>query len=232
MREVERSSSKSIFYEQPTPLPAARAWGGAWLLAVAAALLPLWEALEEHSFLSAAASLGMSSGAPLPIWVLRYLLFGGAIIFLVLRWARTEPALLPWLAGALALWTAFYALRTIEKTACTRSHAIDLWNVCERPGQYASGHPAYLSPLEHPITHGGPHLDNGDPCIHDDEHREVHQHEHPDGDLGDGLAQIWTRFPDDRTWLFGGTLASLLALVGGSLVLFLRPKALRPGAEG
>ncbi len=65
----------------------------------------------------------------------------------------------------------------------------------------------------------GPHLDNGDPCTLASENRHEHWKQHPEGDVADGLVQIWKRFPKDRSRVIGGTVFVIAAVALGTAML-------------
>jgi hypothetical protein len=134
------------------------------------------------------------------------------------------------LLAVVATGCMIYAASTAATTACTRSHAIDGWNVCEQPGTSPMGYGAYVSKSRWgKRSFGGPYLESGDPCVSIAEHRDVHWRENPDGDVLDGFAQFWKRFPDDFSRYVSGTLFVVVAL--GAAAVLLRGEARRRHAE-
>lgn len=197
---------------------------GAGLLGFACVLLPTWDALDRYSLMSALAGsgLGSSSGASMPTGAILYPLLG-VLLAVGARKRAAKARSVAALLVCVGLWTGYYALSTAYRTARTRSHAIDTWNLCEDPEHTPSGHGAYVSRYKSKSSFGGPHLDNGDPCVSRDERRDVHLAQHGDGDLADGLAQIMKRFPKDRSRVIFGTLAVVAAFIAGAWLLRTSP---------
>jgi hypothetical protein len=187
-----------------------------------AGLLPLWDGLSRYRMLGALAGsgLGGGGGAVLPPGVL-----GGSFLALVVGFAVYQVGKRSIRGAAIVLGlVAFvmvaYAASTGTDVACTRSHAIDDWSLCEKPGTSAQGFGVYLWSSHHKPDFAGPHLDNGDPCVQESEHRDAHAHDYPRGDVTDGLAQIWKRFPDDFSRVVSGTLFVVAAFAGAGFLLY------------
>jgi hypothetical protein len=206
-----------------------RLLAGAALLGFTFMLLPLWDALDRHSMMSALAGsgLGASSNVPMPTGIFLYPGLGVSLAVIAWRRARADRGT-KILVLCAAVWIGYYAISTAYRTACKRSHAIDFWNVCEEPGRSPLGFGTFVSDYKRPPMFEGPHLDNGDPCVHQSEQRDVHIKEHPDGNLIDGLVQIKNRFPNDRLRVFGGTLVTMIGLAVAALLLLRRSRASTP----
>lgn len=196
-------------------------------LAVSLVMLPLWDVVEAYNGLVALVGTGLSrhSSAPFPVRIL--LLPIGGVVAAVLAHDQSISGSNVVLKVA-CLGVLGYAAMTAWSTAHTRSHAIDSWNLCERPGESALGFDTYVSTTSSPARFDGPSLANGDPCVHEHEQRDVHVRESPDGSLLDGLAQIWNRFPKDRRRIvYGSALA--FALLGVSVhLLWSRDRTITP----
>jgi len=189
------------------------------LMCLAFALLPVWDGLSRHSMLSALSgtSLGSGQSTPVPIAVFAYPLAALALGWSIVRKLTTSPRMaqgLFYIGAALAI---LYAVTTGIETATTRSHAIDSWLVCESQ-EYPGGGRGYVSRFKRKPAFDGPHLENGDPCTMMAENRLEHRKAHPDGDVADGLVQIWKRFPKDRSRVIGGTVF-VVAAVGLATVM-------------
>jgi hypothetical protein len=206
-----------------------RLLAGAALLGFTFMLLPLWDALDRHSMFSALAGsgLGASSKVPMPTGVFLYPILGVSLAVIAFRRALADRGA-KLLVLCAAVWIGYYTISTAYLTACKRSHAIDFWNICEEPGRSPLGFGTYVSSSKSPPRFDGPHLENGDPCVHQSEQRDVHIKEHPNGNLIDGLVQIKSRFPSDRLRVFGGTLVTMIGLAAGALLLLRRSRTSTP----
>jgi len=208
----------------PSPSPSRRTpLVAAALAGFGTALLPFWDGVSRYRMFSALAGSGLGGGGGggvLPAGVLGgpllALVVGFAVYQLALRTIRGAAVVL----GFVAFGTGLYAVSTGTDVACTRSHAIDDWSLCEKPGTSAAGHGVYLWSRHHEPDFAGPHLDNGDACVEESEHREAHLRDHPEGDVADGLHQIWKRFPDDFSRVVSGTLFVVFAFAGAGFLLW------------
>lgn len=189
------------------------------LIGVAVALLPVWDAIDKHAMFSAmSGALGTAGkGPPFPPAGIAY-----PIAAFVLGWSiyKGFPRSRPRAFGLYALGVVvvlLYVGATGYDTATTRSHAVDSWAVCETAT--SPGGRSFRGTSKRKPMFDGPHLDSGDPCTTLAEDRLAHLREHRDGDLADGLVQIWKRFPKDRDRVLWGSLAVVaMAAVAGVLL--------------
>jgi hypothetical protein len=189
------------------------------LVAVAFAMLPVWDAVSRYQMLSAmSGAFGSGSGAPIPPAGVGYPLAAVALGYGIYRGfhrART----MGWALYALGVAVVvMYAGATGLATALTRSHAVDGWAVCET-GERPGGGKAFLSAHKRTPAFDGPHLESGEPCTQLAEAREAHLRAHPGGDVLDGLVQIWKRFPRDRLRVLWGSVAAGAMLVAAGVLL-------------
>ena len=193
------------------------------LIALAAVTLRMCDAGREAELSNAiaGAGLGGSGGASAIGSHVIHVAIGVGIVFVIARVFRTPGAALPVvIVGSLIASALVYT--STAAIARRRSHAIDSWSLCESPGTSPAGHSTYVSTLHRTSrSHDGPHLENGDPCVSTSEQRDVHERDHPDGDVLDGLGQVMYRFPRDRMrviYLPAALLAGLLLAIGWTVV--------------
>jgi hypothetical protein len=176
------------------------------LIAAAVSLLPMCDACDEAAAMNALSGAGLSSGgttsALLP--TLFWLAIAVAIVVVVVKASRVPARALPVviLGVAIAAWMVCSSSAGIART---RSNAIDTWPVCYDADRacYTFGPPLF----------DGPHECDGSPCVMESENRRSHWHEHPSGDVADGIHQIFYRFRGDRARVIYIPFALLLGLV-------------------
>lgn len=205
----------------PSPVPDKRVLITAVvLMCLAFALLPVWDGISQFRMLSALAGsgLGRNEPVPVPVSMVAYPIAAIALGWTIVRKATSSPRwaqVLFYIGAALGI---VYALTTAVETAVTRSHAIDSWLVCETQ-QYPGGGAGYVSRFQRKPAFDGPHLPNGDPCTMAAEDRYAHRKEYPDGNVADGLVQIWKRFPKDRARVIGGSVLVMVAAALGTVMM-------------
>jgi hypothetical protein len=180
-------------------------------------VLPMCDACHEAADADAFAGLGLGSSGPSPLWpCVVWLAIGIAIVFVIgkLRVHRAEGIALVLLGIAVAGGMIY---SSSAKIARTRSNAVDSWERCFHSTSLDSYGADTYGPTMGPndrSSFDGPHQAfSGDPCIEESEHRADHSHEHPDGDLADGIHQILYRFRGDRARVIYLPVVLLLGLV-------------------
>ena len=184
------------------------------LIALAAVMLRACDAAREAELTNAVAGAGLGGrGGASPLGSFLVYIVLGAMIVTFVWWAFRVPGRAIPIVIVASVIAGILVCTSMTAIARRRSHAVDSWSLCETPGVSPGGYSTYVSPYAHRPEFEGPHLDNGEPCVSTTEDRHVHQREHPEGDVLDGLHQIWYRFPDDRTRTIYGPAALLLGLI-------------------
>jgi hypothetical protein len=184
------------------------------LLAVAVSTLPMCDACHDAADAAVFADLGMGGSAPSALGpCLLWLAIGVAVAVVVgkLGVRRGEGIAVVALVIPVATLLIY---SSSAKIARTRSAAVDTWETCFTSRDEFGGQ------VVGPVMTGnqldafdGPHQQfDGRPCVEEAEHRKDHRHEHPDGDVMDGLHQIQYRFRGDRDRVLYLPVVLLLAL--------------------